>query len=372
MRRIPALVLAVVLGLVLLADPAGAGESIDNGEFAGSRLDPQPGPNTTGEVSVTGRFRHNLAWSISLQVAITPPSEECAVPAPPPSDGPNPRPVAVTFTAPCNGVYVVKVTGTTGWGATASLDQAVMVSMPAPTVTGVTATADERRVTVTWDDMREAAPDLSGYIVERSVNGGDFSEVATAGADEQSAVDSTLPPEGGDAAYRVLATRPAPDGTKVSAAGVPSVTRYEAAPIDPATGQPVPDAPADGGGSADGGASAGAGAGSGGASGGGARGAVTRPRVGLSGTFFPPLLRPTPKAGSTTTTTIDDGFGETLPYDERERGPADAEVPDDEMAAILTDGQAGKGMIIPVATALVLAVWALHLRMLARAARPAA
>lgn len=368
-RRAPAIVLAVLLGLVLLAAPAGAGESIDDGQFAGSRLDPQPGPNATGEVSVTGRIRSSIAVWISLRVSITPSEGGCEVPAPAPTDrGPNPHPIAVTFTTTCNGVYVVQATGTTNWNATATLDQAVVVSMPAPTVTGVSAAAEGRRVTVTWDDMRPEAPDLSGYVVERSIGGGEFSEVATTGADVQSATDSSLPPEGGEATYRVLATRPAPDGPKVSAAGVPAVTRYDAAPIDPATGQPVPDAPADGGAGGGGGGGTGSGTGSGG---GGARGgAVTRPRVGLSGTFFPPLLRPTPKVGITTTTTVDDGFGETLPYDEREQGPTEAEVPDDEMAAILTGEHADKGMVIPVATALVLAVWALHLRMLARAARP--
>ncbi len=370
MRRLPAVVLAVLVGLVLVAAPASAGESIDSGQFAGSRLDPQPGPSATGEVRVTGRIRSAIAIWISLQVSITPSEGGCEVPAPAPTDrGPNPHPIAVSFSAACNGIYLVQARGTTNWGDVASLDQAIVVSMPAPTVTGVTAAADGRRVTVTWSDMRAAAPDLSGYVVERSVNGGDFSPVATVDAAEQSAVDATLPPEGGDAAYRVLATRPAPDGTKVSAAGIPAATRYEAAPIDPVTGEPVPDPPAGPSGSTDG--RSGGPAGAGGRVGSAAPGAVTRPRVGLGGTFFPPLRRPTPLPGSTTPTTTDDGYAETLPYDEQ-GDPADGDVSGDELAAIRTDGETGRSMVIPVATALVLAVWALHLRVLTRAARPAA
>jgi hypothetical protein len=40
------------------------------------------------------------------------------------------------------------------------------------------------------------------------------------------------------------------------------------------------------------------------------------------------------------------------------------------MASVYTEGNAGRGMVIPVATALVMALWAVHLRMLARASRP--
>jgi hypothetical protein len=86
-----------------------------------------------------------------------------------------------------------------------------------------------------------------------------------------------------------------------------------------------------------------------------------------SGTFLPPLLRPATQTLSPPTT-ADTGFEESLPY---EQGPNDAVLPGGEsLASIDTHGQAGRGLVIPVATALVLAIWAVHLRMLARAARP--
>ena len=69
-------------------------------------------------------------------------------------------------------------------------------------------------------------------------------------------------------------------------------------------------------------------------------------------------------------TTIDGGFAGELPYDDSEPGEEDPVLPDDELASLFTDGAAGRGMAIPIATALVLAVWAFHLRFLARASRP--
>jgi hypothetical protein len=91
--------------------------------------------------------------------------------------------------------------------------------------------------------------------------------------------------------------------------------------------------------------------------------------VGIDGTFRPPALGPVTAGGRATTTTEDGGFDETLPYDPID-GPLEAERPDDELAAFFDGEGAGRGMAIPVATALVLAVWAFHLRVLARAARP--
>ena len=92
------------------------------------------------------------------------------------------------------------------------------------------------------------------------------------------------------------------------------------------------------------------------------------PRLGITGSFLPPLLRPS--ASVQVPTTVDDGFSDQLPYDASEPGEDDPVLPDDELASIFTDGAAGRGMAIPVATALVLAVWAFHLRFLARASRP--
>jgi hypothetical protein len=77
--------------------------------------------------------------------------------------------------------------------------------------------------------------------------------------------------------------------------------------------------------------------------------------------FFPPLLAPP----------ADTGFSEELPFGDREPGEQDAALPDDELASgPLSERLPGRGLVVPVATGLVLAVWALHLRFLARAAQP--
>ncbi|MEQ1788239.1 MAG: hypothetical protein ABL966_14395, partial [Acidimicrobiales bacterium] len=60
---------------------------------------------------------------------------------------------------------------------------------------------------------------------------------------------------------------------------------------------------------------------------------------------------------------------ELLPYEDREPGAEEAVLPDDLASAPLED-MAGRGILVPFATGLVLAVWALHLRFLARMGRP--
>jgi hypothetical protein len=92
-------------------------------------------------------------------------------------------------------------------------------------------------------------------------------------------------------------------------------------------------------------------------------GGITVPRVGTpSRNFFPPLLAP-PE--------VDTGFDEDLPFEDREAGDEEAVLPDDELASgPLSERLPGRGLVVPVATGLVLAVWALHLRFLARASRP--
>ncbi len=232
------------------------------------------------------------------------------------------------------------------------------------------ATEDARTVTVTWDDMSGAAPDLTGYTVERKVDDGVFKELATPDAHTQSYEDTTLPDMGGDATYRIFATRPSPSGDKVSAASDTAAISFADAP----PGSTTTTTDASNGTSATGGSagssneSGGAGeqaATAGGSPAGGSRAGVSPPHV-FSGTFLPPLLRPASQTISTTTT-LDTGFNESLPY---EKGAENPVLPKDAMASIVTDGQPGRGMAIPVATALVLAIWAVHLRMLARAARP--
>jgi hypothetical protein len=91
---------------------------------------------------------------------------------------------------------------------------------------------------------------------------------------------------------------------------------------------------------------------------------VARPATGNRGPSVPALPRPT------TPTTLDTGFGETLPFDlDRVEGPEDPVLPDDGFASLLYDEEAGAGLLVPGATAAVLAVWAMHLRYLNRLAK---
>lgn len=375
MRRLLAALAATALALLVVTTPASADESISSGTWAGSYLNPQPGPNSTGELSVTGVFKRFLG-SISLQFTVSASEGGCAVPNPAPAPAAaSPRQVSVALTVPCNGLYTVRVDARSQYGEAAFLDQTIVVEMPAPTVTGVSATADGRSIDVSWDDMRAVAPDLSGYVVERRIGDSPFEEVAAPAADEQVYTDDALPAEGGEAAYRVRAIRPVPGGTVTSQSSDEAATPFVAAPAgsDGADGSSGSGTGTDAGagGTADGSGDAGtAGGASGGSTASGGSGSIRAPRVAFSGTFLPPLLRPTPmNVRPTTTTTVDAGFDETLPYD-TERGADDPTLSEDEMASIFTDSDPGRGMVIPVATALVLALWAVHLRLLARAARP--
>lgn len=374
MRRLLA---AAAAALALTAVTATAGAQDTGGQqWAGSAVNASA---SGGTITVQALFDRAPDRTIQIRLSVIggPEGPGCARPADVVTDAtPTPKAATATFTVSCNGRYTVMAAATTTNNDFFPRDDAsrsaqVDISMPAPTVSGLTATAEGRRVSVRWDDMRGAAPDVSGYAVERSLDGAPFDGLVSVGPDQTAITDTDLPPTAGTAAYRVTAMRPAPDGTKVSAASVPAATPYPAAPVDPETGQPVPNegSPAgggDGAGGSTGGDQAGGGSGRSGGSGGG----VTLPRVGISGTFFPPLLRPsTVDLGATTSTTVDGGFAEELPYDpEAEDGPSDG----DELALFDAEGTAGRGMVIPIATALVLAVWALHLRMLARAARPTA
>lgn len=388
MRRPLALLTALITallgtGALLAAPPAGAGESVPEGSWAGSALDPGPAVVDGSAYRLSGTFRHRFNRPVEIGVSASPAgSGACAVaPVAMPSAA-TPRAFNVQLQIPCNGTYTLVATAVTtdnnpflGREAVA-LDRQVSVAAPAPQVTGVVAEADGRTVAITWDDMRSQAPDLDSYIVERKVGDGDFEEVEVVAADEQSLVDDGLPSAGGEAIYRVLSTRPTPRGMVTSQSSEESATTFDAAPADPGTdaGSGSGDGGSTGsGGGADGGSgSGGSGSGSGSAGGGSGSGrrstAVTPPRV-FSGTFLPPLLRPAAETISPPTT-VDDGYQDALPYGQQEEGAAEAVLPDGAMASITTEGEAGRGMAIPLATALVLAVWAFHLRLLARAARP--
>jgi hypothetical protein len=391
MRRSLALLAALLtallsVGVLLTAPMAGAAESVPDGAWAGSALDPGPASVSTNAYRLSGTFRHRFNRAVEIRVSTSPAgSGPCAVaPAVVPS-GPTPRAFNVTLRIPCNGTYTIAATAVTtdnnalvGPEAVA-LDRRISVAAPAPMVTGVVAEADGRSVTITWDDMQAGAPDLDHYIVERKVGNGDFAELGQPAPDEQSFIDEDLPAAGGEATYRVLSARPAPGGMVTSQSSDEAATTFDAAPTDPTTagaGSPTGDGAGSAGSGGDPGSAGGAsGSGSGSAGGGSSAGhrsaAVTPPRV-FSGTFLPPLLRPATESlpARTTPTTVDDGYEDALPYAQAEEGAQDPVLPDGAMASITAERGAGRGMVIPLATALVLAVWAFHLRLLARAARP--
>jgi hypothetical protein len=387
MRRVLAVLGAAVVALLLVAPVARADESIPGGSWEGSALDAGPGSVATGSYRLSGAFRRRAFDNrrVEVTVAATPARlGPCAINPVVLPWATTPTAFDVTLSIPCNGTYTVSATAqTTDDNAlrgheSAVLDRPVKVAAPAPTVTGVDATADGRTVTVTWDDMRGAAPDLAAYVVERKVGDAAFDELAVVDAGTLTYEDAALPASGGEASYRLRSVRPSPDGDKVSAASDADATEFAAAPTgDAGAGGDTGDSGSTGGAGSDGGAGASAAGGSGsanpdatgsaGSSASGSRARVKPPRV-FSGTFLPPLLRPIARpAAPTTSTTVDGGFDEALPYEQR---PADPVESGGAMASIFTDGAPGKGMVIPVATALVLAVWAFHLRVLARAARP--
>ena len=328
------------------------------------------------------------AYTVSVTITITPPaglSSGCAVPPASGATGTRRVPFDRTLAFNCNGTYQVQVQGSANHnGGIVTMDRSIGVAMPAPVVTGVSAEPgdDDGDLVVRWDEMSGAAADLTGYRIERRVDDGAFEALES--IDDPSTTrhtDRGVPADADAVTYRVVATRAGTTESPSSDASEASVDLSDPTdPTDPGGNPTDPDGnptdpggnPTDPGGNPGSGGSDGSGPGGSGAGGGGAArggglvrtptGRVVRaPRVGTpSGTFFPPLLTPT----------VDAGFDESLDYDE-EPGSEDAILPDDELASgVLGGSSPGSGFVIPVAAALVLALWAAHLRYLARAARP--
>ena len=343
-----------------------------------------PGSPQEGLVHAEAYFKRDSDRTIVITLSASgAPAAGCAMPsAVTGPSGSTPMSFGTDFGFGCNGTYTITALAeTTNDSQLFPHDEAtrsgtVAVAMPAPTVTGVSASGDGREITVEWNDMRAAAADLTGYVVTRQIDDGSPVEVASLGADETTFVDTHLPAEGGDATYSVASTRPSYDQQRLTSQS----TSSEATPFiaDPNATD------GDGTTSPDGGTTTGGGTTTPGTTGGSTSGAtggsttsggttsggvsVRAPRLGISGAFLPPLLRPSVSVSPPTTE--DGGFSEELPYGSSEPGGDEPVLPDDELASAFSDGAAGRGMAIPVATALVLAVWAFHLRFLARASRP--
>ena len=213
---------------------------------------------------------------------------------------------------------------------------------PAPT-TGVVAELTERTVVLRWDSVAQA-PDFEGFQVQRALGDGDFEPVGEAGAHELSYVDAALPAEGGVFQYRVLGMRPGPEpGTTVFASSGSAVS------VD------VPRAPdADPGDDGDGDGPA--------VDPGGSSGSV---RPGGGGAPVRRTFRtPSRTRRSTTNTTVDTGFQETLPF-----GPASPPSGDPAVVARLDDdGEGQRQTLLLVAGGTTAFSWAMLLRFLSRRA----
>jgi hypothetical protein len=375
-KRLAPVLLAAV-AVVVCATPARADEQIPSGKaWGGSNVQrPEPITSPVVELTITGRIQNNgdlgyaePAVAVTLDndletgcdLAPAGPATKATLSGPTFTPGtlfPSWKRYAYTadlpFAPQANGSYAVYVC----INGVPRLDTVALVHMPAPTVTNLVATASGHDVKLTWDDARPMARDLSGYRIERSLGSGAFEPVESIGPNTPSFTDTTIPAGGGEATYRVIATRPeVADG----AASNTAAASYQPAPAG-STGSGG--GPGGGGGTGTTGGSGGSGGSNGavipGRPSGSGSSAIRVPRVGTpSRNFFPALLAPP----------VDTGFSEELPYDEQAE-PGD-ELAGDDLASDAVDGLPGKGLAIPIAVGLVLGVWGLHLRFLARAARP--
>jgi hypothetical protein len=369
---------AAVMAVSLGSTGAVAQEGIDGGEWAGSRTTrPAPVTSDPGSTIVEGRFQRDRPYpQPEVSVTVTAPGgldascphlEPRTIPASTaPENGADLAPASYRFSAGipfgpnvCNGTYGVRIVANVFGDADPVLTTEVDVGVaPAPVLDVRAERAGPREVEVSWARPATMAPDFLGFAVFRTSSDG---EVTGFDIDDREATlftDIDPPAQGGPTTYQVVARRAAPAafGGEVTSSGGEALTPVEVEPAsedDPDAG----DGPTTTGGSS-------TGSGPGGTSGRPSTVRIRPPAVGTSSGRFPPLRVTGPP------TTLDTGFEQTLPFDEREEGGDDPVLPDDELASLLYEDEAGRGLAIPVATALVLAVWAFHLRYLARVSRP--
>ena len=249
-----------------------------------------------------------------------------------------------TVKFPCNGSYVLYALACTAPGCDDpkapqdwhQLKATVHIAAPPGAPKGLEVVQGKgRAVKVSWNEYTNPELDFAGYSVERAIGDGRFAYLTRTA--ETSYTDQA-PTSGGTLRYRVRALRSAPGGFAATDPGAAPVASVKVPAVTTTT----------------------ASGGSGGTSGGPSITAY-RPRTGSS--FRPPSIG--------TPTTLDTGFDELLPYDDdREPGTRDAVLPADEneSASILYE-EAGAGVLVPVASALVLVMWAVHIRYINRLAK---
>lgn len=383
----------VALGLLVLA-PAALADfrgPIEDGGWAGSRIDTPERvsiPNQT--LTAVIKDPNPLARPDVLVTFGRAPGipSECSVvsgEAVPGSSGSGGTLYSVTTSVDCNGAYPyvfeASVSGVTGRSYMPALSSTLTVEVPPAAVAGVSAALIEgtRNVRVSWDAAADPAPDFLGYVVQRRLGAGQWTDVAEARPKATSLVDNEVPAEGGEYTYRVLARRSGVGRELESAQGATDRVTLPAG--DPGTsttlpGDPGPTVPGDPGGP-------GGTDGTGAPPPDGGTGAPGKPNV-IKGSARPRITPRAPNLGSPAQSNLgillnrppgldddsgdgDGGYDEALDYGDPS---IDGSLADEEEGSSIFYAGERRGLAIPVATGFVLFAWAIHLRFLARASRP--
>jgi hypothetical protein len=359
MTRAPAVAL---LGIVALAGMVTAAPAAGADTPTGGWTDPGPVGDIGGVPVVYVEDERPLrGWAefpsgvASVQFGLAgdaaPAGDPCSaaesVPAQTAAGGARQVQFAFEASFPCNRRYLVRATVVPrsrplADDAPQALDLWVAVAVPPAPVSDLRATfaSSPRAVTVAWDTTSRE-PDLQGYEIRRSTDGGPFEAIADAAPSATSFTDAFLPPDGGELRYQVVSMRPAPDGDATVFAPTGSIAEVEvAAAPRGATVAASPGGSSDGGGSALGGQWA----------------------AGPTGTGVSSVRRvfQAPGSARTTATTIDTGYQQHLPFGS---GSGSA-------VATFEDGDGAQRQTLLLVGGAVLAfTWAMLLRFLSR--RPA-
>jgi hypothetical protein len=266
-------------------------------------------------------------------------------------DDPDTASFATPIAFPCNGTYHVVTRACTDVLLQPRCDAAAPPANPNPDrwltmtavvdvvvapgrVSGLTVKQTGRTATLSWQPPAASPPDLVGYIVERASSGAPY-EVRT--TTRTTTFADALPESGGALRWRVRAQRAAPGKPVTGDAAAAEVVSLEVAPVPSA----LPPA----------------------AAAASTTGVTPRRTTGSART------RTTTRNRPTTATTLDTGFDERLPYELDGEGD-DPVIADEQSAATVHQGQdANAGLAVPIAAAMVLAVWGAHLRRLTKLAR---
>jgi hypothetical protein len=330
--------------------PPAPGSPAPGGQLAGTwegRWSAMPPPTSFAGSSIDlgGWFRYTGPPSrqitrITFDVVPTtvPPGCPTSPASAPPADRPTARsdgsvPFAFSVPVACNGRYRVMATavadnvlfGRSTWRM--EIPAADVMAAPPPVTNVTSAVAPDRSVIVAWGPPAgygSGAPaDFMGYRVTRSGGGSGAQTIAAVGP-SQRAIRDPRPPAG-RVMYQVVALRWSPAGP------VPSAAIARVASVGAGAGGPARSSP------------------------GSAAGAAPAP----SGT---------PSAGAPSETTLTVPEGRPLPPLSDGGGPGEAAS----LTVEASDAPAARAVLVPTAAGLAILMWALHGRLLARAARSSA